>query len=75
MFISRLYGLVLSVIIVACSVFISMCLFVLVNCLLNVLAICVGEMTVLSVRVYWCCNEVCGTLVDVFVLLIRSEIN
>ena len=41
----------LSVIIVACSLFIYMCLFVLVNGLLNAFAICVGEVTVLSVRV------------------------
>ena len=40
-----------SVIIVACSLFLSMCLFVLVICLLNTYAICVGEVTVLSVRV------------------------
>ena len=43
---------VVSVIIVAClCLFLSMCLFVLVNCLLNALTICVGEVTVLSVRV------------------------
>ena len=36
-----------SVIIVACSLFLYMGLFVLVNCLL----LCVGEVTVLSVRV------------------------
>ena len=36
-----------SVIIVACSLFLSMCLFVLVNCLL----LCVGELAVLFVRV------------------------
>ena len=41
-----------SVIIVACSLFLSMCLFVLVNCLLNAFAICVGEVTVLYVRVF-----------------------
>ena len=40
-----------SGIIVACSLFLSMCLFVLVNCLLNAFAICAGEVTVLSVRV------------------------
>ena len=40
-----------SVIIVACSLFLSMCLFVSVNCLLNTFAICVSEVTVLSVRV------------------------
>ena len=44
-------SVVLSVIIVACSLFLSMCLFVRVNCLLNAFAICVGEVTVLSVRV------------------------
>ena len=33
---------VVSVIIVACSVFLSMCLFVLVNCLLNAFAIMCG---------------------------------
>ena len=38
---------VVSVIIVACSLFLYMCLFVLVNCLLNAFAICVD---VLSVR-------------------------
>ena len=37
-----------SVIIVACGLFPSMCLFVLVNCLLNAFAICVGDVTVLS---------------------------
>ena len=39
----------------------------LLNCLLNVFAICVDDVTVLSVRVivYCCCNEVCGTLVAV----------
>ena len=37
---------VVSVIIVAFSLFLSMCLFVLVNCLLNVFAICMGEVTV-----------------------------
>ena len=42
---------VVSVIIVACSLFLSMCLFLLVNCLLNAFAICMGEVTVLSVRV------------------------
>ena len=42
---------VVSVIIVACSLFLYMCLFVLVNCLMNVFAICVDEVTVLSVRV------------------------
>ena len=55
MFISRLYGLVVSVvvsvIIVACSLFLSMCRFVLVKCLLNVFAIYVDEVTVLSVKV------------------------
>ena len=35
----------------------------------------VGEVTVLSVRVLCCCNEVCGTLNGVSVLLIISEIN
>ena len=40
-----------SVIIVACSLFLSMCIFVLVNCLLNAFAICVGEVAVLSVSV------------------------
>ena len=35
----------------ACILFLSMCLFVLVNCLLNAFDICVGEVTVLSVRV------------------------
>ena len=40
-----------SVIIVACSVFLSMWLFVLVNCLLNAFAIYVGDVTVLYVRV------------------------
>ena len=39
-----------SVIIVACSLFLYN-VSVLVNCLLNVFAICVGEVTVLSVRV------------------------
>ena len=34
-----------------CSVFLSMCLFVLMNCLLNAFTVCVGEVTVLSVRV------------------------
>ena len=43
--------IVVSVIIVACSLFLSMWLFVWVNCLLNVFVICVGEVTVLSVRV------------------------
>ena len=33
--------IVASVIIVACSLFLSMCLFVFVNCLLNAFAICV----------------------------------
>ena len=41
---------VVSVIIVVCILFLSMCLFV-VNCLLNAFAICVDEVTVLSVRV------------------------
>ena len=40
-----------SVIVVACSLFLSMCLFVLVNSLLNMFVICVGEVTVLSERV------------------------
>ena len=40
-----------SVFIVACSLFLSMCLFVLVNCLLNEFVICVGEVTVSHVRV------------------------
>ena len=38
-------------VIFACSLFLSMCLFVLVNCLLDVFALCVDEVTVLSVRV------------------------
>ena len=40
-----------SVIIVACSLFLFMCLFVLGSCLLNAFAICVAEVIVLSVRV------------------------
>ena len=40
-----------SVIMVSCSLFLSICLFVLVNCLLNAFAICVDEVNVLSVRV------------------------
>ena len=40
--------IVVSFIIDACSLFLSMGLFVLVNCLLNAFAICVGEVTVLS---------------------------
>ena len=40
-----------SVIIVTCSLFLSMCLFELVNCLFNVFAIDVGKVTVLSMRV------------------------
>ena len=40
-----------SVIIVACSLFLSMWLFVVVNCLLNAFATCAGEVTVLYVRV------------------------
>ena len=55
-----------SVIIVACSLFLSMCLFVLVNCLLNAFAICVDEVRVVVM---------CGTLVGVSVLLMMSEIN
>ena len=42
---------VVSVIIVACSLLLYMGLFVLVNCMLNAFAICVDEVTVLSVRV------------------------
>ena len=42
-------GVVVSVIIVACGLFLYMCLFVLVNFLLNAFAICMGEVTVLSV--------------------------
>ena len=50
---------VVSVMLVVCSfsVFLSMCLFVLclvnclVNCLLNAFAICVGEVTVFSLKV------------------------
>ena len=34
---------VVSVIIIVCSLFLYMCVFVLVNCLLNVFAICVGQ--------------------------------
>ena len=40
-----------SVIIVACSLFLFMCLFVLVNCLLNAVAIMCECGDVLSVRV------------------------
>ena len=39
------------------------------------LLLCVGEVNVLSVRVVYCCNEVCGTLVGVPMLLIIAEIN
>ena len=35
----------------ACSLFLSMCLFVLVSCLLNAFPICGGEVTILSVRI------------------------
>ena len=35
-----------SVIIVSCSLFLSLCLFVLVNCLLNAFAICMAEVIV-----------------------------
>ena len=41
----------MSVIIVACNLFLCVCVFVLVNYLLNAFAICVGEVTVLSVSV------------------------
>ena len=54
-------GVVVSVMLVVCSlsVFLSMCLFVLcvlcltvlVNCLLNAFAICVGEVSVFSLKV------------------------
>ena len=48
----------------------------LVNCLLNVFAICVGEVTVLSVKVICIVVMKCvATLVGVSVLLIISEIN
>ena len=68
---------VVIVIIVDClCLFLSMCLFVLVNFMLNAFAICVGELTVLSLELFYCCcNEVCDTLVGVCVLLIISEIN
>ena len=57
-FIAAWTCVVMSVMLVVCSlsVFLSMCLFVLcltvlVNCLLNAFAICVGEMTVFSLKV------------------------
>ena len=60
-FIATWTYVVVSVILVVCSlsVFLSMCLFVLcvlcltvlVNCLLNVFAICVGEVNVFSLKV------------------------
>ena len=60
-FIATWTCVVVSVMLVACSlsVFLSMCLFVLcvlcltvlVNCLLNVFAICVGEVSVFSLKV------------------------
>ena len=60
-FIAAWTCVVVSVLLVVCSlnVFISMCLFVLcvlcltvlVNCLLNVFAICVGEVNVFSLKV------------------------
>ena len=62
---------VVSVMLVVCSlsVFLSMCLFVLcvlcftvlVNCLLNAFAICVGEVSVFSLKVmvlFWGCGGV-----------------
>ena len=54
-----------------------MCLFVLVNCLLNAFAICVGEVTILSVIVTYCIVVVtkCVTLWLVCVLLLILEIN
>ena len=43
----------MSIIIVACSlcVFLYMCLFGLVNCLFNLFAICVGVVTVFSLKI------------------------
>ena len=64
-FIAAWTCVVVSVMLVVCSlsVFVSMCLLVLcltvlVNCLLNVFAICVGEVTVFSLKVivlFLCC--------------------
>ena len=64
---------VVSVMLVVCSlsIFLSMCLFVLcvlcltvlVNCLLNAFAICVGEVNVFSLKVivlFWGCFFVVG---------------
>ena len=57
-FIATWTCVVMSVMLVVCSlsVFLSMCLFVLcltvlVNCLLNAFAICVGEVSVFSLKV------------------------
>ena len=58
-FIAAWTCVVVSVMLVVCSlsVFISMCLFVcvLVNCLLNAFAICVGEVNVFSLKVIVLC--------------------
>ena len=71
-FITTWTCVVVSVMLVVCSlsVFLSMCLFVLcvlcltvlVNCLLNVFAICVGEVSVFSLKVmvlFWCVLVFC----------------
>ena len=73
-FIAARTCVVVSVMLVVCSlsVFLSMCLFVLcvlcltvlVNCLLNAFAICVGEVTVFSLKVIVLFLGCVGVLLD-----------
>ena len=71
-FIASWTCVVVSVMLVFCSlsVFLSMCLFVLcvfcltvlVNCLLNAFAICMGEVSVFYLKL-WCCLGLCWCFV------------